>query len=418
MSVPVLAPYARILRHPKAARFSAAAFIARLPIAMVGLGIVLLVSAVTDSYGEAGLVAAAFSISAAFLNPIGSRLVDRWGQLRVVSLLAGLHAALLIGLAFGIVDGWPLPAVLAIAVGSGATQPATGALVRARWAGALGDHPSLQTAFAFESILDELIFVLGPPIAAFAAVSLDAAAPLIICAVLVGLGCALLLVQRSTQPPSGPRSSAHRGSLLAGSAFNVVLLTLFSIGAVFGSVDIVVVAAADESGSRAAAGIVLAVYAVGSMASGIVLGARTPDVARLPRRLLLATAALAVVTIPLVLVRGVLGIGIMVLLAGFAVSPVLITGFALVERLVPPSRLTEGLTWATSAIGLGVALSAALSGWLVDRAGSPAGFALTAASALLTLAVAAAGQRTLARHSSKTDREGPVGTTQGEPTGG
>ncbi len=418
MGVPVLAPYARILRHPKAARFSAAAFIARLPIAMVGLGIVLLVSAVTGSYGEAGLVAAAFSVSAAFLNPVGSRLVDRWGQLRVVSLLAGLHAALLVVLTFAIVDGWPLPAVIALAVASGATQPATGALVRARWAVALGDHPSLQTAFAFESILDELIFVLGPPIAAFAAVSLDAAAPLVICAVLVGVGCALLVVQRSTQPPTGPRSSAHRGSLLTGSAFNIVLLTLLSIGAVFGSVDIVVVAAADEGGTRAAAGIVLAVYAVGSMVSGIVLGARTPDVARLPRRLLLATAALAVVTIPLVLVRGVFGIGVMVLFAGLAVSPVLITGFALVERLVPVSRLTEGLTWATSAIGLGVALSAALSGWLVDRAGSPAGFALTAAAALLTLAVAAAGQRTLARHLRLSGRDGSSSPTRDQPAGG
>ena len=407
LNMSVLGPYVRILRHPGAARFSAAAFIARLPIAMVGLGIVLLVSAVSGSYGEAGLVTAAFAVSAAFINPIGSRFVDRWGQFRIVSLLAGMHAALLLLLAYAVIERWPLALAIALSALSGATQPATGALVRARWAVALGNHPSLQTAFAFESILDELIFILGPPFAAFVAVSLAPAAPLVICAVLVSVGCGLLVVQRSTQPPIAARGSHHGGSLLRDPALNVVLLTLLSIGAVFGSVDVVVVAAADEAAARAMAGIVLAAYAIGSMAAAIVLGARIPRPDLLPRRLLLATGGLVVVTVPLVFMRGLLGIGLMVLLAGLAVSPVLITSFALVERIVPARRLTEGLTWATSAIGLGVALSAALAGWLVDAGGSRAGFAVTTAAAFLTLAAAALGQRALRQRSSVPEEAQP-----------
>ena len=399
LSVSLLGPYARILRHPGAARFSAAAFIARLPIAMVGLGIVLLVSAVTGSYGEAGVVTAAFAVSAAFVNPIGSHFVDRWGQLRVVSLLAGLHAALLIMLAYAVLERWPLPLAIALSALSGATQPATGALVRARWAVALGNEPSLQTAFAFESILDELIFILGPPLAAFVAVSVAPAAPLVICAALVAVGCGLLVIQRSTQPPTATRGPQHRGSLLRSPALAVVLLTLLSIGAVFGSIDVVVVAAADEAGARTMAGIVLATYAIGSMVAAIVVGARMPSPELLPRRLLLATCGLVVVTVPLVVMTSLLGIGLMVLLAGLAVSPVLITSFALVERIVPARRLTEGLTWATSAIGLGVAMSAALAGWLVDAGGSRAGFAVTTAAALLTLAATALGQRALRRRS-------------------
>ena len=391
----VLGPYARILREPGTARFSAAAFVARLPIAMVGLGIVLLVSAVRGSYGEAGLVSAAFAISAAFINPVGARMVDRWGQLRVVSVLAGIHALSLLLLAYSVVGLWPLSVVIVLAILSGGTQPATGALVRARWAVALGDQPSLQTAFAFESILDELIFIIGPPLAAFLAVALMPSAPLAACAILVALGCALLIVQRSTQPPASRRSVQHRGSLLGMPALAVVLITLLCIGGVFGSVDVVTVAAADEVGQRFLAGVVLGAYAVGSMAAGIVIGSRPPRSYALPRRLMLATVALVVVTIPLVFMRGILGIGVMVLLAGLAVSPVLITSFALVERIVPAQRLTEGLTWATSAIGLGVALSAALSGWLVDRGGSPAGFAVTAAAAGLTLGAATLGQRPL-----------------------
>ena len=85
-------PYLEILRRPGAARFTAAAFIARIPISMVALGIVLMVSELRGSYALAGIVAAAYTISSALLNPMGSRAVDRWGQLRVVRILVAVHA--------------------------------------------------------------------------------------------------------------------------------------------------------------------------------------------------------------------------------------------------------------------------------------------------------------------------------------
>ena len=397
--MPLLSPYARILRHPGAARFSAAAFIARLPISMVGLGIVLLISAVEGRYAIAGLVAAAYTVSAAFLNPMGSRLVDRWGQSRVVTVLVAINVLMLLLLAYAATASWPVALLVAFAAVGGATQPATGALVRARWAAALGGHPSLRTAFAFEGVLDEFIFIIGPPLATFIAVAIDSAAPLIVCAALVAIGSLLLLLQRSTEPPPSPRSAAAGGSLLRMPGVPVVIVAFIAIGCVFGSVDVVTVAAADAEGRRAAAGIVLGVYAFGSMLSALVLGSRSQsrDDASLPRFLLLATVALAVVTIPLIFVSGLVAIGFMVLLAGLTVSPVLITGFTLIERLVATTRLTEGLTWATSGIGLGVALSAALSGWLVDTYGIRAGFVVTAVAALVTLAITAGGYRVLVR---------------------
>lgn len=400
--MPLIEPYVNILRHPGAARFSAAAFVARLPISMVGLGIVLLISAVEGQYAAAGVVAAAYTVAAAFLNPLGSRLVDRWGQMRVVSVLVTVNVCMLLLLAYAASSSWPTLVLLAFAAVGGATQPATGALVRARWASALGAHPSLRTAFAFESVLDEFIFIIGPPLATFIAVAIDSAAPLIVCAVLVGAGSVLLLVQRSTEPPPTPRAHATGGSLLRMPGVPVVIVTFIAIGCVFGSVDIVVVAAADGEGRRAAAGIVLGLYAFGSMVSALFIGARsqTRSDSVLPRNLLLASAALAVVTVPLVFVSGLVPIGAMVLLAGLTVSPVLISGFTLVERLVEPARLTEGLTWATSGIGLGVAMSAALSGWLVDRYGIQAGFLVTATAALVTLVVCLLGYRVLVRGAS------------------
>jgi predicted MFS family arabinose efflux permease len=387
-------PYLDILRRPGAARFTSAAFIARLPISMVALGIVLMVSELRGSYALAGIVAAAYTISSAFINPLGSRAVDRWGQWRVVRLLVAVHAVTLLLLAWAAVNGWGSWALVALAVVSGATQPATGALVRARWAHALGPTMKLRTAFAFEGVLDELIFIVGPPLAAFLAVALSAPAPVIASAFLVTVGSTLLIVQRSTEPPTTGMRRTAGGHPLRRTGVPSVLLVLIAIGGVFGSVDVATVALADDAGQRLAAGIILAAYAAGSMASALVLGTRSSGASdeRLPRRLLLASLALLVVTLPLLLRPSLVALGFLVLLAGLAVSPVLITGFSLVETLVLPAQITEGLSWAISAIGLGVAAAAAGTGWLVDQAGPAAGFLVTVGSALMVAVVALAGR--------------------------
>jgi predicted MFS family arabinose efflux permease len=391
--VRLASPYREILRRPGAARFTAAAFVARLPISMVALGIVLMVSELRGSYATAGLVAAAYTVSSALINPLGSRAVDRWGQLRVVRILVTVHATGLIVLAVAALEGAAAWLLVIIAILAGATQPATGALVRARWAHLLGPDSRLRTAFAFEGVLDELIFVVGPPLATFLAVAVAAPAPVIVSAALVAVGSVLLLVQRSTEPPAAPHRTARRGFPPGRVGVPSVLLVLLAIGSVFGSIDVAIVAIADEAGQRGIAGILLAIYAGGSMISALVLGSRSAasSLQAMPRLHLVASLALLVVTLPLLLRPGLGVLALLMLLAGLAVSPVLITGFSLVEALVLPAQITEGLSWAISAIGLGVAASAATSGWLIDQAGPGAGFLVTVGSAGLVAIVAIAG---------------------------
>jgi predicted MFS family arabinose efflux permease len=391
--VRVTGPYVDILRRPGAARFTAAAFVARLPISMVALGIVLMVSELRGSYALAGVVAAAYTVSSALINPLGSRAVDRWGQLRVVRVLVTVHAVTLLLLAWSAVAGWSPAALISLAVISGATQPATGALVRARWAHALGPDNRLRTAFAFEGVLDELIFIVGPPLATFLAVALSAPAPVIAAAALVAVGSTLLLAQRSTEPPAAGRPTSSGGHPLRRTGMPAVLIVLIASGGVFGSIDVATVALADGADRRALAGLILAAYAAGSMASALVVGARSASSsdARLPRVLLLASLALLAVTLPLLLRPGLLAFGILAFVAGLAVSPVLITCFTLVEVLVRPSEITEGLSWAISSIGIGVAASAAGAGWLIDQAGPQAGLLVTLGAACLVAVVALAG---------------------------
>lgn len=393
----LLSPYAAILRRPGALRFSSAAFLARIPLAMDGLGIVLLISAETGSYEQAGIVAATFAAAGAALTPVGARLVDRQGQLRIVSLLVVVHCLALALLVLGAVLGWHLLLLAVIAALAGGTQPATGSLVRARWVVVLGDHPDLSTAFAFESLLDEVIFIIGPGLAAGLAAIVGAPAPLIVAIAMVCLGCTLLLSQRSTEPPVVQRGPEHAEALIRRPGLIVVVLAMIALGGLFGSVDIVVVAAADSYGARAAAGLILAAYSGGSLLAGLFWGARPAprDTAGLRRRLLVATGLLTLTSLPFVLAGNLATIAVVAFVSGMAISPTLISAFSLTERLVPSTRLTEGLTWVVSGISLGVAVGAPLAGALIDRGGARAGFVMSALSAVAAVTVVAVGYRAL-----------------------
>ena len=382
----ILGPYVGILRRPGAARFTAAAFIARLPLSMVALGIILLISALRGSFAEAGLLTGAYALSAAAVNPIASRLVDRWGQWPVAGILAIVHAlGLLAFTGAALAEASTLPLLL-LACLAGGSQPATGAMVRARWATLIDDPEPLRTAFAWESVLDEVIFVIGPPLATILAVTFGSAVPLLVSAALVLIGTAALIAQRSTQPVHRGASERPREALAAQGGFIPVIALMVMLGSIFGSIEVVSVAVADEAGSRGMAGVILALYAFGSLLSAIVLGTRAVAHRDASRDLVLATIALVVVALPLPLVRGILPVAIATLFAGLAVSPVLIIGFSLIQQVVSPSRLTEGLTWATAGLGFGLALSAAASGAVVDAWGSPAGFLVTVGSASAGLA--------------------------------
>jgi MFS family permease len=170
----------------------------------------------------------------------------------------------------------------------------------------------------------------------------------------------------------------------------VLALVFLAASSVFGSAEVTVAAVTRSAGVPAAAGLVLALWAVGSMLSGLVYGAIRWR-SRSDRRFLAAVVLLAVLTAPKLLPIGVPLLAVVFLLAGIAIAPVLATGAILIEGLVPASRLTEGLAWTGTAISLTYALSAALAGALIDGIGPHAGFLVPVASAVLAAVVAVLG---------------------------
>src|SRR6478735_814472 len=273
--------YRRILSLPGAWQFSAAGLLARSGGAMMGIGLVLMVSALYGSYGLAGALAASNAVAWALGTATLSNMVDRYGQRRVMYpavIVSASALALLVVFAMLGLPAWTLfpPAII-----SGATGGAPGALVRARWNHATSDPGMLHTAYSLESTLDEVTFVVGPVLATALSTGVHPAAGLIAPIVSSLLGAHLLYSQRATEPPVLPRSYAssdrppltQRLVLLAPGVGAVVAVNLL-IGCVFGSIDVSVVAAATEWGVRATSGVVLAVFSVASGLAGFYYGAR------------------------------------------------------------------------------------------------------------------------------------------------
>jgi len=391
----LLGAYRQVLRVPGGAAFAAAGLIARFPLSMQTLGTVLLVADTTGSYALAGAVSATLALAQAVFGPVLGRLVDRHGQARVLLPALVAHtagAAALIACAIADLPVWTLFPAAALWGGSFAQA---GSLVRARWAHALGGSPLLPTAFSLESVLDEVVFVVGPVLVTTLATQLAPTAGVAATWAFAAAGSLALATLRRTEPPAqlvtGRPASALR---LAG--LRLMIVVGLALGGIFGSVEVATVAFTDERGTPGAAGIVLALLAAGSLLSGLAYGTVSWRTAP-ARRFVLGVVVLALVTVPLLAAGNVPALAVLVFLAGFAISPALIAGFALLEQLVPAASRTEGLTWFSTGMGLGVAVSASVAGQVVDATGARAAFGVTVAAGLLTALVALAGARTFSR---------------------
>ncbi|MDN5925486.1 MAG: MFS transporter [Hyphomicrobiales bacterium] len=388
-------PYAEIFRAPGAKGFSAAAFIARLPVAMAPIGIITMLSQTYGEYWLAGAISATFALTNAFVSPQLSRLVDRFGQAAVVAPAALVSVAAFLVLITAVNQSWPVWTLFASALAA-ATMPSISAMVRARWSEMFRDRPEMNTAFAFESAADELIYIAGASLSVGLSVSLFPEAGMLASTAFLTFGTAAFLLQRSTEPKvRALDSDAPRGSAIRLRPVQIVTLALVFVGAIFATAEVTSVAITKELGQPGAASFVIGVYAVGSFVLGLVLGAINPKMP-LQRQMLIAVSVLALATLPLLIAgSSVALLAAAIFLSGVAISPTFITAFGLIERRVPESMLTEGVTWVMTGIGIGMALGSFVSGWVVDNYGAQNGFWVSVAAAAATVLTVALGQRSL-----------------------
>jgi MFS family permease len=387
-------PYVQVLRTPHALPMVLAAFIGRLPLSMVGLGCVLLVASETGSYGYGGAVAAVGALTTAVAGPVIGRLADEHGQRRV--LLPVLVVFVAAGCLFlaAVKDDWPGWVVFASAGVAGACIPPVSSMIRVRWTHLLRGDRRLPTALAMESVVDEFVFIIGPVLVTFLSTTGHATSGVVTAFALATVGSLLFAAQRRTEPPPHGHEARKGPSAMRTPGLRVLFVVGAAVGAILGTLEITLVAFADELGAKPMSGLLIASLAVGSMASGIGWGTvhwRLP----LHHRLIAVLALLTLLSLPLTVVHEVWLMVPFVVLAGVAVSPSLISSFTLAELLVPRAAVTEAFTWIGTALGLGVAIGASVSGKVVDIAGANAAFLVATVAAAVAAIVVAVFQRFL-----------------------
>ncbi|WP_030416832.1 MFS transporter [Streptomyces sp. NRRL S-1448] len=400
-------PYRAIFGRPGTKSFSAAGLLGRMPLSMLSIGVVTMVSQLTGRYGLAGALSATLALSAAVLGPQISRLVDRHGQRRVLRPATLVSLAAVAGLLLSAQQRWPDWVLFAFSACAGCV-PSVGSMVRARWAELYRGSPrELHTAYSWESIVDEMCFIVGPILSIGLSTAWFPEAGPLLAGGFLAAGVFWLTAQRATEPEPHRGEQQAGGSALRSRGLQVLVGTFVATGAIFGAIDVVTVAFAEEAGHKTAASLVLAVYALGSCVAGAVFGLLHLK-GHPSRRWVIGVCAMAVSMVPLQLVGSLPLLAAALFVAGLSIAPTMVTTMALVEEHVPRSKLTEGMTWTSTGLAVGVALGSSAAGWVVDAAGAERGYLVPGASGVLAALVAFAGYHRLRPRQSAAAAAGPV----------
>ncbi|MCG3461863.1 MFS transporter [Xenorhabdus bovienii] len=386
-------PYRELLTTPGAMGLVIASSIVRLPQAMIGIGIITMLVQQTGLYWLAGSIAGTFALTNALIGPQVSKLVDQRGQSRVLPFMTAFSIGMLLALIIAVYMSAPtlLLFILAALVG---TMPSMPAMIRARWTQLFRGKPQLHTAFSLDTVLTELAFIIGPPLTIGLSTSFFAEAGPLVAVLLLIIGVTVFLLQRETEPKVvvGIRRNASSTLLIPG--VRTIVLALLAMGVIAGSIDVAVVAFANAQGWLASASFILAAYALGSMIAGLTFGALRISLP-IEKQFFIGVLVTSVTAVLPIFSPDVYILSGMLFVAGVSFAPTMIIVMNLGTIIVPPSRITEGLTWMTTGISIGVALGSVLTGMVIDIYGARAGFGVTIVAGLVMVVIVLLGLRTL-----------------------
>ena len=376
-------------------RMFATSILARLPLAMLSIGLLVHARHLTGSFAAAGAVTGVYAIALGVGGPVLGQLVDRRGQTSVLLATATVAAALLVAIAVQPV-GASLVVLIALAAGIGLAEPPVGACLRTQLPALLPDRSAVRAAYALEASVLELTYIFGPPLALCIGALWSTGAALAAGGVVLLLATTAFAAQpasRSWRPV--PAQRRPRGGSLRAPAMRTLVIVLIAVGVLLGADEVAVVAAAKALGSTTAAAPLLAIWGVGSFAGGLLAG-RLGGGARTAAGLALVLAALTAGHLALIPAAGsVVALGGVLLLAGATIAPTEATIYAMVEHATPAATMTEAFAWLATAMAVGGAVGAASTGLLVDRAGLTAGFALAGGAGALAVLTTMLRSRTI-----------------------
>jgi MFS family permease len=382
-------------RHPRVAVLLASSVLARLPLAMLSISLLVHVHRLTGSFAVAGLASGAYIIGRGVSSPLLGRLVDRYGQ--TVGLVGcAVVSAGLLALIAALPASAPAALLVALAGATGTASPPLAACVRTLLPVLITEPDALTAAYTLETTILELTFIAGPPLALGLATAISTRAPLLAAAaILLGATAAFAAQPASRKWRRQKSSTVQRGAALRLPAIRALSVVLVAVGVVFGAVDVAVAASATAQHTISATGPLLAIWGVGSLIGGI-LAARV--LASKLRARSVTTLIASVAGSHAILILGSQDLAVLaglLLLAGATISPATGAIYALAGQTAPEGRQTETFAWLLSASATGASIGSAAAGALTQLAGPQGSFALAALAGIIAAATATHGRDTL-----------------------
>lgn len=372
-----------------------ASLLARLPIAMVGLSLLLYVQRETGSFAAAGLVSAASLVGVAVGSIVQGRLMDRLGPTRPLLTAVSLFAVFVTLAVMAVEAGAALAVLVPLAFAVGLTEPMVGSASRALWAHMLPPGSARLAGYAYEAISMEVFFILGPGLSGVLVAAPWAGTGVVVGAASMVVGAlwfALNPTVRGVRPVPVQRNLL---GALASPGMRTVALAALGFGVTIGFIEVAVPAAAANAGHVGLGGLLLSVWSVSSVLFGVVYAMR-PFPRAMHLRLPVLLGGFALLSLLLAVPTSLLGLGAALLVVGTLITPQATTHSAVIEQVAPAGTATEAFGWVVTAVTVGLAIGQSLSGQLVESHGTGTAFVAAAGAGVLIAALVWAFRRTVA----------------------
>jgi MFS family permease len=359
---------------------------------MSALAILLLVRGSTHSYAAAGVAVGAAALATAAMAPVQGRLIDRAGRARVLAPVAIGQSGLLVLLVLAAHGQAGAGALIVLAALAGALVPSIAPAVRALLGDVMEDPQVRESAYALESIVQELVWIAGPLLVGVVVTLTSPSVAVLLLGVVCVSGTLVFVQSPLAAKHPEPHERQHRVSALTSGPLRTLLGPIALTGFGLGAIEVGLPSLALHAGSRSDSGVLLALWSLGSMVGGLWFGSRVwrSSVATRYRALLIAAVGL---TAPLIVARSIPAGALCAVLAGLAIAPVFSCQYALVGRAATRGSQTEAFTWVTSALVAGIAGGAAAGGAVISSGGEAAPFIVGCGATLLAAMLAMASRR-------------------------
>lgn len=359
-------------------RIIAAQLTARFPNGMTSLAILLHIEHVTGSYGAAGLVLAATSIGQATAGPITSRWMGIWGMRKVITLTLVICAVAITAIALGTMT---LPAYMALGLVAGLSTPPIQSAARTIYP-KLVNSRQLTPLYSLDASLQEIIWIIAPVVITFVATQVGTVQALVLIVVILVGGGSWFILSPELGRVRIPRSKRRFGKVLTRPTVLLATIIGFLLIGACSAVEAGVVATFGHGGIEA--GLVLAVFSIGSLAGGLSFGHIPIGRSAMARRMTIVAAGLVLTMFSL----NVWWLGGTLVLAGIGIAPALAVLFAITSASVRFSDTAEAYGWVGTGQLIGAAAGSAVAGFLIDGVGPQGAYVAAAAFAIVGALVA------------------------------